>query len=301
LTWGELDLVRTDVFTPALVGLLPDRAVRPGDRWTAAGSAVQELTDFERIEEGQLECRFEQVTLVEKRRHARIAFSGTVKGVNEDGPIRQQLDGYLFFDLESNHLSYLSLRGVKHLLDKDGKTAGTVEGRFVLSRQAHVRRPELSDDALRGLSVEPNAENTLLLYDNPDLGLRFLHPRRWRVAGVRGRQVTLDEAKGNGLLLTVEPLAQVPTAAQYLAESRAWLAQQKAKEYRVESPRRLGSDVDQFAIEAELGGQRVLLDYYVIRQAAAGATMAARLLPADLGNLRREVEQMARSMQVQKP
>jgi hypothetical protein len=171
----------------------------------------------------------------------------------------------------------------------------------VLSRQAHVRRPELSDEALRGLTLDPTAENTLLLYDNPDLGVRFLHPRRWRVAGVRGRQVTLDEAKGSGLLLTLEPLAQVPTAAAYLAESRAWLVQQKAKEFRVESPRRLGSDVEQFAIEAELGGQRVLLDYYVVRQAAAGATLAARLLPEELGKLRREVEQIARSIQVQKP
>lgn len=36
-------------------------------------------------------------------------------------------------------------------------------------------------------------------------------------------------------------------------------------------------------------------------QAAAGATIAARLLPADLANLRREAEQAARSVRVQKP
>ncbi len=40
LLWGELDLVRTDVFTPALAGLLPAGSVRPGDRWPAANSAV---------------------------------------------------------------------------------------------------------------------------------------------------------------------------------------------------------------------------------------------------------------------
>src|SRR5207245_8275778 len=33
LTWSEIDLVRTDVFTPALIGLLPERPVVPGDRW----------------------------------------------------------------------------------------------------------------------------------------------------------------------------------------------------------------------------------------------------------------------------
>src|SRR5262249_15101045 len=45
LTPGEIDLVRTDVFTPSLVGLLPDGAVKVGDRWTAPATAVQELTD----------------------------------------------------------------------------------------------------------------------------------------------------------------------------------------------------------------------------------------------------------------
>src|SRR5262249_10590770 len=60
LTWGEIDLVRTDVFTPALAGLLPDRPVREGDRWTALTTAVQELTDLEKVEEGSLECRLEQ-------------------------------------------------------------------------------------------------------------------------------------------------------------------------------------------------------------------------------------------------
>src|SRR5205823_323975 len=43
LTWGEIDLIGTDVFTPALAGMLPERAVRAGDRWTATDAAVREL------------------------------------------------------------------------------------------------------------------------------------------------------------------------------------------------------------------------------------------------------------------
>src|SRR5262249_29368268 len=35
LTWGEIDVLRTDVFTPALTGLLPPGAVRAGERWRA--------------------------------------------------------------------------------------------------------------------------------------------------------------------------------------------------------------------------------------------------------------------------
>src|SRR5207253_765121 len=64
LTYGEIDIVRTDVFTPALAGLLPETAVKPGDGWKAAASAIIELTDMEQIDGGALACRFEQtVTL----------------------------------------------------------------------------------------------------------------------------------------------------------------------------------------------------------------------------------------------
>jgi hypothetical protein len=301
LTWGEIDLVRTDVFTPALAGLLPEQAVRPGDRWPAGAAAVQELTDLERVEEGKVECRFEQITVVERRRFARVALAGTVRGVNEDGPSRQQLDGYFLFDLESQHLSYLSLKGVNALLDKDGKTAGTVTGQFVLSRQAHQRHAELTDEALRGVGLEPNDDNTQLLYDNPDLGVRFLHPRRWRVAGVRGQQVALDEAKGSGLLLTLEAPGKAPTGAQFLAESNDWLQKQKARVFRTEAPRQVQGppvELEHFAIDAEVMGQRALLDYYVLRQANGGATLAARLLPNELAEVRREVERIARSVVV---
>jgi hypothetical protein len=301
LTWGEIDLVRTDVFTPALVGLLADRPVRPGDRWPAQNAAIQELTDLETLEEGGVECKFEQVTTLEGRRYARIALSGTVRGTNEDGPNRQQLEGYFFFDLESRHLSYLYLKGGNFLLDKDGKEVGRIDGQFVLTRQAHQRVRDLSDEGLKGVVLEPNADNSRLLYENADLGLRFLYSRRWRVAGVRGRQVGLDAADGSGLLLTLESQARTPTGAQFLTESQTYLQQQKVKVLRGEAPQRLQAlpqELERFGFETEINGQKVQMDYYVVRQVHGGATLAARLLPADLAALQKEVEALARSITI---
>jgi hypothetical protein len=300
LMWGEIDLVRTDVFTPALAGLLPRQTVRPGDRWTAVASAIQELTDMDQIK-GSVTCKFEQVTTLSRRRHVRIGFSGTVSGTNEDGPNRQRLEGYFFFDLESAHISYLYLKGTHFLLDKNGKEQGRIVGHFTLTRQANRRSIDLSDRALQGVTLEPNDDNTLLLYDNTELGVRLLHPRRWRVAGVHGRQVALDEARGNGLLLTLEPSAQVPTAAQFLQESRSWLAKQKSTIRRIEAPRRLQNApyiLDRFALDTEMNRQRVLLEYYVVRQARGGATIAARLLPADQSKARQDAERIARSVRI---
>ncbi len=304
LLWAEIDLVRTDVFTPALAGLLPEKAVNPGDHWTASVAAVQELTDLERIEEGQIECKLEGVAIVEKRRHARVSLSGTVKGNNEDGPNRQKLDGYFYFDLESNHLSYLSLHGVHSLLDKDGNEAGRIEGQFVLTRQANTTAKELSLAALKGVSLEPDSDNTLLLYDNPELGVRFLYPRRWRLAGGVGRQLRLDGKDGSGLVVALDPPANVPSAVQFLKESRDYFEKQKAKILGFEQPVRvkaIAGTLDHFTVEVEIKGQRQLMDYYVTSQKDGGATLAASLPSgADGVAMQKEIERMARSLTVTK-
>ena len=304
LLWAEIDLVRTDVFTPALAGLLPEKAVNPGDHWTATVAAVQALTDLERIDEGQIECKFEGLAIVEKRRHARVSLSGTVKGTNEDGPNRQKFDGYFYFDLESNHLSYLSLHGISSLLDKDGNEAGRVEGKFVVTRQANTTAKELSATALKGVSLEPDADNTLLLYDNPELGVRFLYPRRWRLAGGVGRRIQLDAKDGSGLIVALDPPANVPTAVQFLRESRDFFEKQKAKVLRFDEPVRLKTTVgslDHFTVEVEIKGQRQLMDYYVTAQKDGGATLAASLpVGAEGAAMQKEIERMARSLTVTK-
>ncbi len=303
LTWGELDLVRTDVFTPSLAGLFPSSDVSVGNRWPATGDAVKELTDLERIEEGGLECSLEGLTTVEKRRCARVTFTGTVRGVNEDGPNRQRIEGYCYFDLDSNHLSYLYLKGTSSLLDKSGAIIGDVEGQFVLTRHAQSSL-DLSEQSLRGVALEPNAENTLLQYDHAESGVRFLHPRRWRVTSVSGPRITLDESSGGGLLITLEPANRTPTGAQFQSEVADWLKQQKATIVRSEPVRRIASErrpIEQFGFEADLNGNRVSLEYFVTRHTTGGATLAARLSPRDASTLRGEVERIARSLTITPP
>jgi hypothetical protein len=259
---------------------------------------------MERIDEGQVECRYDEITVLAGRRLARISFAGSVKGLNEDGPNRQQLDGYFFFDLEARQTTYLSLSGISFLLGPDGQPRGRVEGRFVLTKKAPIQVADLSDAGLHGVTLEPNEENTLLLCEAPALGIRFVYPRRWHVAGIHGQQIALDEPGGNGILITYEPSGKLPTAEQFMAESRDYLAKQKATILRTGQPRRLAApprSLEQFALEVEMGGRREFLDYYVIGQAGGGATVAARLSLADLDGLRREVGRIANSVQMQKP
>jgi len=304
LLWSEIERVRTDVFTPALAGLLPEKEVRVGDRWRAADSAVQELTDLEQLGTGQVECVFHEVVERNGRKYAHLRFFGTVTGMNEDGPNRQHLEGFVYFDLQSQYLAYLSLKGISWLTDKNNTPLGRIEGQFVLTRRVESNVAALSDDAIRRLPLEPNAENTRLLFEEPSLGVRFLYPRRWTVRSADARQIVLDEPTGGGVLITLEPANLLPTGAQFQSEVVKWLQGQKAKVHRANPVRQLTGGVggmEHFQFEVELAGKPAILDYYVLRQQAGGATFASRLPPRDAAALQTELELIAQSLRLVPP
>ncbi|VTR93459.1 Uncharacterized protein OS=Pirellula staleyi (strain ATCC 27377 / DSM 6068 / ICPB 4128) GN=Psta_2561 PE=4 SV=1 [Gemmata massiliana] len=304
LTWGEIDVVRTDVFNPALVpGLLPPDPVKPGQSWKATAAAVSELTDMEKIEEGTIAVELVGFTKLNNRRLARLKISGTVRGVNEDGPNRQKLEGTAYFDLDSNLLTYLSVRGTHELLDGKAQTVGVIEGQFTMTRTPVAQMPsDLSDPSLRDLELKPNAENTLLLYDNTDLGVRFLYPRGWRIGAVQGKQVTLDHARGGGILITLEPPAKVPAPDDYLKEVTGFLTKEKAQITATEKPEQIRAEpvqLDRFSLDATFGTEKVRLEYAVLKQTDGGVTVAARLPAADT-DIRSEVTRIVRSLSVTK-
>ena len=203
LTPGEIELVRTDVFTPALAGLFPARPVAVGESWRADSVAIQELTDLDKIDKADLKCTFEKITTLLGRRNAQVKFEGKAQGIGEDGNALHDIIGSYYLDLDAGFLSYVYVKGTHHLLDKAGNATGKIEGVFVMTRTREPHSREITDDALRGLALEPNADNSLLLFDQPHIGARFLHPRNWRIAGLNDKQIGIDEARGNGVLLTL--------------------------------------------------------------------------------------------------
>lgn len=305
LTWGEIDVVRTDVFSPSLVpGLLPAGLVKSGQTWKATAAAVTEITNLEKIDEGSLTVEFLGVAPVDGKPMARLRISGTVRGVDEDGPGRHKLEGTAFFDLQAKMLTYLSIRGTHELLDgANGQTMGVIEGQFVMTRSPLLKLPaDLSDDSLRGVDLKPNAENTLLLFDDPSLGARFQYPRGWRMGVVQGNQVTLDHARlGGGILITVSPAGKVPTADAYLRETTAFLQTVKAQVRVVANPSQLRPgpiQIDRFTLDVTLDKDAARVEYAVLTQAEGGATIAARLPLATATDLRPDIERVIRSMSI---
>lgn len=303
LSFAEIEMLRSDVFAPALLGLLPSRPVKVGEGWKATADAVRELTDLEQVHSGDLDCLLQEVVSKGEQQYALVRFKGTVEGIGTDGPNRQKLDGYLHVDLNMHHMSHLFFNGTSWLLDQDGKPRGQIEGRFILNRKL-VDAPELSAATLGNLVLEPNPDNTKLLFTEPTLGVELTHPRHWTMRHADARQIVLDEPNGNGLLVTLEPADRAPTVETYRKEVEAWLQKEQVKVLRREEPQRLQSGVDtvdRFSYEAEIKGQRCFLDYYVLRQAAAGATCAARWEINGAAALQAEGERIVKSLHLTKP
>ena len=306
LTFGEIDVVKSDVFSQVAVpGLLPAGAVRPGQTWKASPAAVTEITGMEKVEAGDLTVEFVGVTVVDRKRVARLKVTGSVRGVDQDGPGRLKLDATAYFDLDARLLTYLSVKGTHEMLDGTGQTMGLYEGLSVTTRSPLALPADLSDASLRGLDLKPTADNTLLLFDHPGLGVRFLYPRGWRVGAVQGNQVTiLHSSDAAGLLLTVMSAAKVPTAEAYLQENTAFLQKEKADVAVGAKPERVRVEpvqLDRFAVDVRFGPDKLQrIEYAVLKQTDGGATVAATLPAAAVADLRGDVERIIRSLAVTK-
>ena len=215
------------------------------------------------------------------------------------------MDATAYFDLDARLLTYLSVKGTHEMLDGTGQTMGLYEGLSVTTRSPLVLPADLSDVSLRGLDLKPTADNTLLLFDHPGLGVRFLYPRGWRVGAVQGNQVTiLHSSDAAGLLLTVMSAAKVPTAEAYLQENTAFLQKEKADVAVGAKPERVRVEpvqLDRFAVDVRFGPDKLQrIEYAVLKQTDGGATVAATLPAAAVADLRGDVERIIRSLAVTK-
>ena len=174
LLWSEIDVVRTDFFTPALVSaLLPKQAVRPNDHWQAEEIAVRELTDFLTITKGALDVSLVSVVQVDGQSHAKLSFSGNIEGTTNDGPSKQQIVGTAYFNLDLNFLTYINLKGTHDLLNAEGKTTGRINGTFIMERKPTSEGADLTNLALTRLTLEPNVENTSTTIRQPRTRFAF--------------------------------------------------------------------------------------------------------------------------------
>jgi hypothetical protein len=134
------------------------------------------------------------------------------------------------------------------------------------------------------------------------LGVKFLHPRRWRVGVVQGRQLVLNEPQGGWAKLTVLPAAKTPTAAAFQAEVKDFLAKEKVKLSPVPEPKRWQAKpaVDRFGMDVEAATGKLRMEFALLTSAEGGVTVDARLPDKLAAELAPDLDRVLKSLTVTK-
>jgi hypothetical protein len=249
---------------------------------------------------GGLTCRFDALDGA----LAKIAFQGTVEGIGENGPTKHELDGFVYFDTGVRMLTYVSLKGTEHLQGEKGASGGKVTGTFVLTRQPQAAPAGIA--AASNLVVDPTEDNTRLLFEDEETGVRLAHSRKWKPRA-DGGQIRLDDARGNGLVITPDPLRSLPSLAQLLGEARGGIERRNGKVTLNGPPQALQRtptivEVQSMDVEVPTAKEtkRGTMVLSVIRDESVGATLAATLISSDRSAVAREIERMSLTVRVSK-
>ena len=299
LTLSEIDVVRNDLFSPALVtGLLPKQEAGVGNRWPASTQAVTELTDYSAVEKNELVVELVAFVTLDGRRHAKLSLKGEVRGQGEDGFGIQTFAGTAYFDMDRKMLVSLNLSAKNQLLGPDGKTVnGEVAGTFVVKRSPSTG-DDLSAEKVKAIVTKPADATTRLLFDDPAFGASLTYPRRWRLGSAGERRLTLNEAaNAAGLQVTRVGPAETTIAKQF-DEAKAFVARQKWALTSAPEPKP-GDDRFTLLVTTD-AGDKLRLDYRLVTSADGVAVLSARLPVAKEAELLPQVESIFDSVKVLK-
>jgi len=297
MTLGELEQVRTDLFLPRLSGLFPGQPVGIGQSWNVESPSVQELTDLEQIQTGELNCTLQKIESRDGHETAVVQFRGQVAGIGPQGPNRQTMQGSYHFEMQDNRLVQLQFEVTSELLDKDRHTVGNTTATFKM-----MRKP-LPGASLgtAGLALDPTEDNTLLLVQEPRLGLEMLHSRRWAPRTLNDKQWAIDGPSGSGLTIQFEPASSVPDADKVRASIEATLGK-AVPGLRPEPEGPAWSDgstsVQRLAWRGTQNGKDFVFEYFLWKKGSKGAIIAARYYVPEAAQAQKDAERMIRSLKI---
>jgi hypothetical protein len=293
LTRDELDLVAEHFDTLCLPGLLPNKAVRPGDTWKVGGDAAQAACLFHGLLKNELTGKLIGV----KDGTAEFAVDGTAEGIEHGATVRVAVAARGRFDLAAKRVVALAWA------QTDGRDQGPVSPALEVKAEVTVTRTPLAaepkelDTAARAkVPADGKVPDRLtqLRYDDPGKRFAFAYPRDWHFVVrndshlvlrllVRGEcvaQVTVTEWK------KPQPGADFSAAAKAFKEATAnqpgWEPDKVLDEGAV--PSAAGRRVYRLVAGGKQDGQAVVQSFHLVlgpNGEHLAATTLARLEVAD--------------------
>lgn len=202
----ELDLLRMPGDSLAVLGLLPDGPVQPGDEWTPAGWVAPLLADLEAAAKSELTCKLDSIS----GDIATISFQGKLEGANDGAETSIALAGSFGFDIRNGHVRSLALR------QTEKRVPGAVSpGLEVTATMKLVRTPAsvsgpLTDEVARSIPLDPPPGALLLEFQAPGETM-FLHDRGWHLFKQAGK-VAILRLVDQGSFIAQCNVASIPAA-----------------------------------------------------------------------------------------
>lgn len=254
LAGEELELIDVLANSMLLDRLLPKESVVVGRRWEHSDELIGALLGLDTITANDVQSTLADVA----DGKARLEMSGHVEGTEDGVATEIELKGKYHFHLNSKRITWFGL------MVQEDRSAGPVDAGFDVVARLQMKitpgsqSPHLTHAALAGLSLEPTAELTRLVYESAGGGWRFSHDRRWFV---------ITEEKDQAVLRFVDrgdKLAQCNVAA---LPNSADAAKLTLEEFQDDVARALGKNFKGFV---EAGQRHNEADYRVFRVVAEG-------------------------------
>lgn len=289
LLLGELEQARTDIYLPRLAGLLPNSTVSQGDSWKVSNPAILELTDLQQIQTGSLECTLTKVD----DGQAIIRFSGQVSGTTPMGSNQQTIQGHHRFDIKLQKIISIQFEVTSLLRDKQQKQVGDVTAKFQLNRQ-FAGQQEIKTQRLK---LEPDEDNTLLLVQEPRLGLELVHSRRWVPRPVNDKSWIIDGPSGSGITIQFEPAQNIPAGEGVRKQIESTLMRAVDGLKPMPDPPSFGDTV-RYSWSGSQNGKEFVFEYYLWKQGSRGAIIAGRYFAPEAGLAIKDAERMIKSLKL---
>lgn len=253
LTRDELDLVDLQGNSLLIDQLLPAQAVAVGNTWKHPNKLLAALCGLDSVSSGDAQSVLQSV----EGDKAQIEMAGHVAGSVNGLSTTMQLRAKYRLDLKAKRITWFAL------LVKESREAGSigpgldVVARLQMKIVPGAKSAELSESALKGLSLEPTASTERLGYDSPDGGWLTAYDRRWMLISEK-KELTVLRMADRG-----ESMAQCNIAAAKPGNGK----RPSLSEFQDEIRTALGKDFGQFVKASQSATEA---QYQVYRVAARG-------------------------------
>lgn len=203
----DLDVVDIQGNSLAVPGVLPNRSIQAGERWTLDREPLAVLLGLDIITQSDVQGTLEKLD----GQTAILTIEGAAEGAAAGVVSRIEIRAKANFDLTRRTVTWLAAN------IRERREIGQAEPGFdVIARLRLVLSPlsqsdVLDDQTLGGLTLTPGAGATLLEFQPQKSAFRFVHDRRWRVM-VDRHDVCVLRCVDRGDLIAQCNISELPNA-----------------------------------------------------------------------------------------